>query len=314
MSDELEQRLTAGAHAVRERELAGRRAAELTARGEELSSELDRLREQYAVGQHEVERLEGRSLARVLASLAGSRDDKLARERAEAQAARYRVAQAVDRLEAVRRERDQAARRSAQLADAPAEYEAALAARERFLLAGPRDPRAGRLLALAAERGRLSAQIKEEGEAAAAAAAALEALDAVRQSLDSAAGWSTYDTWFGGGIVASSVKHTRMDEAADAAATADRQLAVLRSELADVTEAGVIAPLPVSAGTRFADIWLDNFFTDLSVDSRIRQASDNVEATLRQVSDVRDRMAAAIGQAQDRLTAIEAERRSLLAP
>ena len=41
--------------------------------------------------------------ARVLAALHGSREDALAREKAEAQAARYRVAQAQQRLDAAHR-------------------------------------------------------------------------------------------------------------------------------------------------------------------------------------------------------------------
>ncbi len=312
MSEELEQRLAAAAQAVREHELAGRRAAELAGREQELSGELDRLREEYAVEQHDVDQLEGRSLTRVLSSLAGSRQDKLARERAEADAARYRVAQAQDRLAAVRDDRDQALRRSEQLAGAPAAYEAALADKERSL-ARSGDPRAGRLLALAEERGRLEAELKEATEAIEAADAARSALTDVQRSLDSAEGWSAYDTWFGGGLIASSIKHDRMDSAAQAAAEADRRLAVLRSELTDVNEASVIAPLPVGSGLRFADVWLDNFFTDLSVDSRIKEAVQNAGRAMRQVEEVKDRLAEVLIRARARVTAIEAERRELLA-
>jgi hypothetical protein len=43
----------------------------------------------------------------VLASLNGSRDDALARETAETEAARYKVAQAQQRLDSVRAERQQ---------------------------------------------------------------------------------------------------------------------------------------------------------------------------------------------------------------
>ncbi len=88
---------------------------------------------------------------------------------------------------------------------------------------------------MADEQGRLTADLMETGEAIAAADAATAALWQVDDVLRSASGWSTYDTWFGGGVIASSVKHNRMDEAAQAAAVADQRLAVLHVELADIT-------------------------------------------------------------------------------
>ena len=102
-SADIEQRLTAAAQAVREREVTSQRQAELRARQGELEGALAELRDKASAERKDVERLEGMSLGRVLASLAGSRDERLSRERAEADAARYRVAEAESRLEAVRR-------------------------------------------------------------------------------------------------------------------------------------------------------------------------------------------------------------------
>jgi hypothetical protein len=143
---------------------------------------------------------------------------------------------------------------------------------------------------------------------------ATAALSAVQEVLRSASGWSAYDTWFGGGMLASSVKHQRMDEAARAAAEADRRLAVLRTELAEVRDPGLTAPqLAVGGGTRFADVWLDNFFTDLAVADRIRQAQRQVDDAADTVLRLRDRLTARAGQARARLAAIESERRDVLA-
>ena len=93
------------------------------------------------------------------------------------------------------------------------------------------------MLALAGERGRLHGELTEIAEAQQAAAEATDALKQVRSRLGSASAWSAYDTFFGGGAIASAVKHSRLDDAADAAARADQCLAVLRTELADVGEA-----------------------------------------------------------------------------
>jgi hypothetical protein len=312
VSGDIEQRLGAAAQAVREREVTVKRCSDLRARQSELETELASLQERYASEQQDVERLESMSLTRVLASLAGARDERLARERAEAGAARYRVAEAQARLDAVRADQRSAQDRLARLESAPVSYAAVLDEKERYLTASG-DARGRSLLSLAAERGQLTAELKETNEAIQAAAAALDALSQVQERLGSASGWSAYDTWFGGGMIASSIKHERMDAAAQAAAAADQRLAVLRTELADVGDPGLTAPqLAVSGGTRFVDVWFDNFFTDIAVGDRIRQAQRQVAESVEAVDRLRARLTSRASTTQARLNAIEAERDSLL--
>jgi hypothetical protein len=313
VSDDIEHRLAAAAQAVREREVTSQRQAELRARQRDLQTEAAALREKAEDESKDVERLEGMSLGRVLASLAGSRDERLVRERAEAEAARYKLAEAESRLAAVNDELSAAEQRLATLESAPSAYAALLDEKEQYLT-GSGDARSRSLLALADERGRLTAELNETDEAVRAADAATAALSDVQEVLRSASGWSTYDTWFGGGMLASSMKHDRMDQAAQAAAVADQRLAVLRHELADVTGPGLgTAPqLALSSGTRFADVWLDNIFTDLAVADRIRQAQQQVSDSAGAVEMLRGRLTTRAGQARARLAEIETERRGLL--
>lgn len=308
----MEQRLAQAAEAVREHELTTRRGAELRERMDELATDLAGLRKQLAAEDRDVTRLEGLSLTRVLAGLRGARDDALARERAEADAARYRVAEAQARLDALRREHDAARARLDQLATAPASYAAALDAKERQL-GSSGDQRGRRLLELADERGRLTSELREIDEANRAAAAASAALAELEGKLDSASGWSTYDTFFGGGVIGSAIKHSRLDEAAAAAGHADRCLAMLRTELADVGGVTLTAPqLAVDGTTRFVDVWFDNFFTDLTVRDRINRARQNVDRSVSLVDGVRARLRERAAQARDRLARIARERQDLL--
>ncbi|WP_092379943.1 hypothetical protein [Micromonospora phaseoli] len=312
MADDIEQRLGAAAEALREHEVTTRRVADLRARVDETATLLTALRTRSAGEEKDVARLEGLSLTRVLASLRGARNDMLAREQAEADAARYRVAEAAARLAALRREHEAAQVRLNQLAEAPTAYAAMLDEKERYL-AGSGDPRGALLLELADRRGRLTGELREVGEARHAAHAAQEALMRVRRELDSASGWSTYDTFFGGGMVSSAIKHSRLDDAARAAAHADRCLAVLRTELADVDGMNLIAPrLAIGSLTRFVDVFLDNIFTDLAVRSRIKQAVQNVDQCAQLVREVRARLEQRADQARAALATIEAERHQLL--
>jgi hypothetical protein len=231
MSDQIEQRLAAQARAAREHDLCGQLHALLSAREQAAAADLEAAQQQYAGEEKDVGRLENLSLTRVLAALHGSRENALAREKAEAEAARYRVAQARQRLDAARAELASLEDRQAQLAGAPQAYADALAAKEQYLTHSA-DPRGARLLALADQRGRLTAELNELHHASYDAGEAVQALTEVQDRLGTAANWSTFDTYLDHGMVANAVKHDRIDQAAQAARAADEQLAGLRTDLA----------------------------------------------------------------------------------
>jgi len=312
MSEDIEQRLAAAAQAVRELEVTRRRCTDLQSRQDQLGKELAGLHAQYQIEQKDVDRLEHMSLTRVLVALKGSHDEALAREHAEADAVRMRLADAQARLEAVRAEHQAAQEQLNYLASAPADYTALLAEKERHLTESA-DPRRAALLSLADERGRLNAELGEMAKAAQAADSARQALLQTEDKLGSASGWNTYDTFFGGGMLATVMEHSRLDEAAAAAAEADRRMAVLRTDLTELDQAEQTSPLiTLSSATRFVDMWFDNIFTDLAVRDRIKQAQQNVAQSLQLVSAVKERLKAQSADVQYRLSEIEAQRRDLL--
>jgi hypothetical protein len=312
MSGEIEQRLAAAARAAREHDLCGQLHALLSAREQAAAADLDEARQQDAGEEKDVERLEHLSLTRVLAALHGSREDALAREKADAAAARYRVAQAQQRLDAARAELASLQDRQAQLAGAPQAYADALAAKEQYLTHSA-DPRGARLLALAEQRGRLTAELDELHHASYDAGEAVHALTEVQDRLGTAANWSTFDTYLDHGMIANAVKHDRIDQAAQAARTADERLAGLRTDLAGLGGSEPTAPrLEISAGFKFADIFFNNIFTDLAVGQQIRDAQDNVDQSVQQVNALRDRLKDQIDTVTKRLAAMDAERQQLL--
>lgn len=312
MSDEIEQRLAAAARAAREYELCGQQQTQLRAREKAAAADLDGARQEYAGEEKDVERLEHLSLTRVLAALHGAREDALAREKAQADAARYRVAQAQQRLDAARAELASMDDRLAQLAEAPREYADALAAKEQYLTRSA-DPRGARLLALADERGRIAAELTELRRAGDDADAAAQALADVQDRLGTAANWSTFDTYLDHGMIANAIKHDRIDQAARAASAADQRLARLRADLHELGGYEPTAPrLEISSGFKFADIFFNNIFTDLAVGRQIRDAQDNVDRSIEQVSALQDRLKDQVRAVNERLSDMDTERRQLL--
>jgi hypothetical protein len=312
MPEEIEQRLAAAAQAVREHDLCDQQHDLLSTREQAAAADLDTARQQHVGEEKAVEKLEHLSLTRVLTALHGSREDTLAREKANAEAGRYRVAQAQQRLDATRAELGSLQQRQAQLAGAPQEYADALAAKEQYLTHSA-DPRGARLLALAEQRGRLTAELNELQHASQDADGAVQALTDVQDRLGTAANWSTFDTYLDHGMVANAIKHDRIDQAAQAARAADERLAGLRSDLAGLGASDPTAPrLEISAGFKFADIFFNNIFTDLAVGQQIRNAQDSVDQSLQQVSTLQSRLKDQIGTVTKQLDAIDAERQQLL--
>src|SRR5690606_35568349 len=94
--------------------------------------------------------------------------------------------------------------------------------------------------------------------------------------LGSAQSWSTYDTWFGGGMIASMFKHDKLDDAAEVLRDAEVSLTTLRRELADLA-AGGVAILTFDRRDHAFDTFFDNMFTGISIDRRIKAAAEQVQ-------------------------------------
>ncbi|MFE5342396.1 hypothetical protein ACFQ80_19380 [Isoptericola sp. NPDC056578] len=258
----------------------------------------------------DVARLESLSLVRVWAALRGDRAQRLDAERAEQQAAEYVAATAQARRAAAEREVRVVDAGLAALGDVQARWHAALAAKEAWVR-GAGGPGAAELAAVAEQVGGWRAQQVEIGQAQVAAERAARALAAAADELRDADGWSTYDTFFDGGMLASMVKHDKMDRAAGLLREADAALRHLTVELGDLGEQGV-GGVGVDGLTRTLDVWFDNIFTDWSVRNRIAEARDRVAGAGRAVHGVRQRLAERGAAADAELAALAARRESLL--
>ena len=106
--------------------------------------------------------------------------------------------------------------------------------------------------------------------------------------LGKAGSWSAADVWLDGGVIASYIKHDRLDGAADHMVQAHHALLRLRSELADVAmgDGGALS-LGVSPTLRQFDIWFDNIISDWMVRNRIRMTEEAVRNTMNRLATIR---------------------------
>ncbi|MGX7349546.1 hypothetical protein [Dolosicoccus paucivorans] len=116
---------------------------------------------------------------------------------------------------------------------------------------------------------------KELQEALEASYATLKQVDIAMAALKKASRWGWIDLWKGKRL-SSYLKRRKIRQANRAIEAMERSVTRLQSELADVA---LVIPGAVSDRLRdnFWDIWVDNTFIDLSVQSKIKRGQQELK-------------------------------------
>jgi len=284
--------LEAASARVHEGERAAARRNALERQIEEAEAELDRLHAEIAASEHRVEDLQGLSLTHVIAALRRSRGEAIDAASAEVRAAQLEVATRSNALEQVRADYSATLAREHELPADRRALEAARAHRE-AAIASVGGAAADRLRSLSERRSALTAEAKANRDALAAANDAVSALRACGDSFSSAGNWSTYDTFFGGGMVADHMQNKRLDDAAQAAADAEAALQRLAADMHGLQSPATLELPEISDRLKTFDMWFGGFFTDMKIHNKIRASEESVGSTEGQVfglaTDLRSR-------------------------
>lgn len=125
----------------------------------------------------------------------------------------------------------------------------------------------------------------ERQEAIVAGERALDSLIEAQNQLRKARNWGIYDI-LGGGFLSSMIKHSKIDNARSCIERAKYDLDVFNRELQDVS--GSIN-VDIGGLLTFFDV-MDSFFADLLVQSKISDASRQVEQAIYKVEDILRRL------------------------
>jgi len=303
---DLDARLAEAAQRVSRWERLERRLAALTEEAQAAAESVQGLRDQLQREEHEVARLEGISLGGLFYGLLGTKEDRLRQERQEAVAARLRHDEAVHRLAAVQAEQERVRREQDPLADSREQYQALLVEKEKQIAATPGDG-ARQLFNLGDAERRLEWELQQLREAILAGQAADAALAPVEESLNSAHSWGVWDM-LGGGLIATSIKHSRVDEAQQAAYAAQQALSAFRRELKDVDLDFTADGISIEGFSRFADYFFDGLIADWVVQNRINESLDSVRRAREQVAALLDRLQQQVPETEADLAAARQRR------
>ena len=127
----------------------------------------------------------------------------------------------------------------------------------------------------------INQEIKEAMEAG---EAALEHLKMAQSKLESAGDWGLFDI-FGGGVLTSVVKKTKINEAKEHVEEAKIQIRRFEKELKDIDDSMELN-IEIDKFMLFADVFFDSAVIDVVVQSRIKELKKQVSEAIDRIEKV----------------------------
>lgn len=245
-----------------------------------MESKLPELEQSVRDEQSDVDRMESGGISSFVYSILGRQEEKLEKERREARQAHEQYQAALNTLQDLHRQRERISDSISQLGDLQRKYQQLYdAERQRILQSS--SPNSQRLRDVEEDGRQLRSLEQELIEAQDAGDAVMDQINRIRKSLSSASTWGTVDL-FTDGFFADMAKYSHMDDAQAEMQELNRLLRRFSKELQDVdTHAHLSAD--IGSGMRFADFFLDGFFTDAMALSRIDRVKNQLEDIASQV-------------------------------
>jgi DNA repair exonuclease SbcCD ATPase subunit len=257
----------------------------------------------------DVEKLEGLSFSNFLNTIIGKKVEKLAKEKSEFISAKLSYDTASTELESLKGEIERLETKILDIGDVSSEYDRLIKEKESILMNESSDFK-NKLDCIVEGEAKLTSEKKELNEAIQAGNELLYSLQRVQESLTSAGNWGTWDI-FGGGLISTMAKHSRIDDAQNEINNAQYLIKRFHRELQDI---GGEMNLSIEIGSflTFADYFFDGFFSDLEVQSKIRDAQSKVSGAIYKVEKVIKNLNRRLGENDRKLEELIKERVSII--
>ena len=250
----------------RQRAEAGKKAAELN--------------EIKKKEQADVDKLEGKSIKALFATLAGNKEEKLSQERQEAYAAAMKYDAAQRDLQGIMRDLEHCKIELEKIEGIEEEYEHLLEERKNSIKQEA-SRRTNEVLVLEKQMEDLSHEIVELEEALDVGYRAFDFVEAIISDLQEAYNWAETDIYVNSYWI-DVQKHAHINSAQDVIQDLRDELRRFKTELADVNMEGDIQ-IEMDDFSEFADWFFDNIFTDWEMKDKIANSLSQAEETRGQI-------------------------------
>ena len=231
--------------------------------------------------QADVDKLEGKSIKALFATLAGNKEEKLSKERQEAYAAAMKYDAAQRDLQGIMYDLENCKIELENLEEIEKEYEHLLEERKNSIKQeGSR--RANEVIALEKQMEDISHEIVELEEALDVGYRAFDIVEKIVNELNEAYSLAEWDT-FVDNMFMDMQKHDHLHTAQDLIQNLRDELRRFKTELADVNIDGDIQ-IEMDDFSKFADWFFDNIFTDWEIKDKIANSLSQAEETRGQIA------------------------------
>lgn len=259
----------------RQRAEAGKKAAELN--------------EIKKKEQLDVDKLEGKSIKALFATLAGNKEEKLSQERQEAYAAAMKYDAALRDLQGILHDLEVCKIELEKMEDIEKDYDLLLEQKKNSIKQEA-SRRANEVIVLEKELEDLAHEIIELEEALDVGYRAFDLVESIVSELDEAYSLAEMDVFFDN-MFMDMQKHDHLHTAQDLIQDLRNELRRFKTELADVNIEGDIQ-IEMDDFSEFADWFFDNIFTDWDI-------KDKIENSLSQANDTRNQVKTTINLLKD---------------
>ena len=257
----------------------------------------------------DVKKLEGLSLTGLFHAVLCNKQTQLEKERQEYLAAKLKYDECKYSVSALEREVNDLKARINGLGDVDSQHRVIVERKEQLISQGS-DRNATKLIEFSEALADAQSDIRELKEAIEAGKAVLAGLDGVVGFLKSARNWGTFDL-LGGGLIATAVKHSRIDRARESVHHVQQLLRIFQRELADIDSRTDIE-IDIGSFARFADYFFDGLIVDWVVQSKIGRSLDSAVQAAERVRSVVQQLQSNLKDAQTKRNVIEQQKQQLI--
>lgn len=234
---------------------------------------------------HDVEQLDKLNLTALFYSILGNKDKKQEKERQEYLKAKLQYEEAIEEIKLIKRTVEQLRIEINLLKNSEEKYQLLLREKEEFLLS-LEDESSKNLQDVIDDINAAALHIQEIEEVLQEAEPALHYLNETFNQLQSAESWGTFDM-IGGGLLVTSIKHGKIDEARLGISKAQFYLDNLSRELRDVVlPTQLNESIDIGDFNSFGDYIFDGLIFDFIVQEKISKSRSHVQSVYLQVSTI----------------------------